>query len=947
MTGACVIHLLAPIAIATAQLSAVPARVPNGLVAEGGDGRASGTHDAAPASNGTASGPAFTYEDALILQIRIQGIDATDTIVAYGTRHAVFLPLGELARILDLAIRVSDDGRYASGWFLSENRALTIDLHQGLLTTAAGTAAIAPGRMVAFDGELYLQSDALAELLPLIVEPDLRSQSVRLTTLEPFPFEERMRRDAARGRVNASGRADERFPREETPWLPLSLPMADVEMRAVSDSARGSRLEGDLRLAGDLAYLTAQTFFSATTRDGLVASLVTLGRRDVDGDMLGPMRATEFQLGDVASLAMPMGLRGVSGRGGFLTNTPIQSVSIFDNIDIRGVLTNGYEVELYRNDILLGSTRQAVNGLYEFLQVPVDYGLNVFRIVFYGPQGQRREEVRPITVGDGRIAAGRLEYTLGMVQRGENLLGVTGPDFRPIDGYRDWQAVGEAAYGISSALTGIASAAFYEDEGTGRWLVTTGARAGAGRLSIRADAGLSDGGGYGAGVGMAGRALGGALAVTHFEYGGGFVDEVRSLARDPLRRATEVDFNSSILIGGSAGGTYLPLTARARRVEYGDGREQTGASVRASARLPGVIASNSIEYSHNAAPGLSAFDQLLGNFDLATFNRTRTQLRGSLGYRLHPNPAITLVSATVDRSVDDRTMISASAAYALSSDDLAFGASAIREFDRFTLAFDSQYALAQDSYSIALRVGFSLARDPLRRNVYVDTPGRASSGTVALRAFHDLDGDGIFGPADAPLPDVDFAVQGEVATTDGQGFARLRGLGNGTRIAVQVDPSSLPDILMAPASRGIEIVPRAGRTHVTDFPIVSLNEVEGTVSFGNDADARGVSGLRLQLRGAAGGVDHAIRTERDGYYLFERVKPGRYDLVVDPEQAARLNICLVEPVIVVLEPAGGVVTRNFRAGSCDVAAIGATGPAVIDGSPPTDPAQGFSIGVTQ
>jgi hypothetical protein len=34
---------------------------------------------------------------------------------------------------------------------------------------------------------------------------------------------------------------------------------------------------------------------------------------------------------------------------------------------------------------------------------------------------------------------------------------------------------------------------------------------------------------------------------------------------------------------------------------------------------------------------------------------------------------------------------------------------------------------------------------------------------------------------------------------------------------------------MAPASRGTEIVPRAGRFHVMDFPIIALSEVEGTV----------------------------------------------------------------------------------------------------------------------
>ena len=114
-----------------------------------------------------------------------------------------------------------------------------------------------------------------------------------------------------------------------------------------------------------------------------------------------------------------------------------------EQIDLRGILPSGYEVELYRNDILVGSIARAANDQYEFLEVPVDYGLNVFRLVFYGPQGQRREEVRRITVGDGRLAKGQFEYDASVVQRGENLLGVRGPNFNPIEGFGRWQAAAQ------------------------------------------------------------------------------------------------------------------------------------------------------------------------------------------------------------------------------------------------------------------------------------------------------------------------------------------------------------------------------------------------------------------------------------------------------------------------------------------------------------------------
>ncbi len=253
---------------------------------------------------------AFDLDDELILQIKIKGIASSDTVVAYGTREALYLPLGEISRILDLAIRVSDDGHYANGWFLEEARTLTVNLREQRLTTRAGERPLKPGEAQAFDGEMFLRSELFSEIFPLELQPNLRAQAIYLSTLEPFPFEERIRREAERARLGARDRApdQQQWPRQETPWLAASLPLADVELRAISDSPMGNRLEGDLRFGGDLAFMTAQSYFSATTRDGLVASLVQLGRRDTDGNLLGPLEATDFQFGDVATSSMPVGL---------------------------------------------------------------------------------------------------------------------------------------------------------------------------------------------------------------------------------------------------------------------------------------------------------------------------------------------------------------------------------------------------------------------------------------------------------------------------------------------------------------------------------------------------------------------------------------------------------------------------------------------------------------
>ena len=845
----------------------------------------------------SAEPPVLSYQDELILEVKVADFDASDTVIAYGTRQGVYLPLGTLARILDLAITVSDDGHFASGWVLREDRALSINLRAGVLTQQGKESPIAADAAVAFEGELYVLDRRFEQLMPLTIETDLRSQAIVIKTLEPFPFEERMRREASRKKLASRGQVaqKERWPREDTPYRIASLPVADVELRAVTDNTLGSRLEGDLQLAGDLGFLTAQAYVSGDTQRGLTSSLIELGRVDPDAELLGPLSATEFAVGDISTISMPIGLRGVSGRGAMVTNTPPESVSVFEKIDLRGILLDGYEVELYRNDILIGSTREAVNGQYEFLQVPVDFGLNVFRLVFFGPQGQRSEEVRRISVGDGRLPEGKLVYRFGAVQKGKNVLGVRPDNFIPPNDYGVWRATGELAYGLTPDITAIASGSWFETVDNGivddSWIASAGVRTGLGRFALKADLAAQDGGGFAAGAGIAGRFGNSAVTLSHVEYSSGFIDETRSLTAEPLTRSTELDLNTSLNVGDPVTGLSIPLTARIRHFETAAGRAQTNAALRASTRTSGFLISNTLEYSRTSAPQVETLSQLFGNFDLATAGRSKTRGRLSLGYRVLPEPDLISASLEADHAIDQDTAIRGSLSYNFESKSAQVGLSAVRDFDRFTLALDGNYGFRDDNYSLGLRLGFSFGRDPLKGNFFIARPGLASAGGVSARAFRDMDGDGRFGPGDSVLPEVDFIAYNQTATSGEDGIARLTRLGEGRGVTLQVDPTTLPDIDLAPVRKGIEIVPRPGRIHATDFPIVALSEVDGTVTFHQDGRERGVSGVRLQLRNASGKIVDYARTEIEGYYFFERVLPGSYTIELDPDQSTSLKLC--------------------------------------------------------
>ncbi|MCY1669497.1 hypothetical protein OVA07_00520 [Novosphingobium sp. SL115] len=832
----------------------------------------------------------FTGDDELILEFSTARGEVTETITGFGTRAATYLPLGEIARLLDLALVVSDDGNYAAGWVLDEKQVVALNLRAGKLTAGDSERTLGPYDAQAFDGELYLRSDLFASLMPLDLKVDLRAQSVTVLTHRPFPFEQRAVRDAARERLagRSAGRPDNGYVRQETPYRALDVPLGDIEFRAVSDVAQGRRGEADLRLAADFAYMTGQAYVSAASRYGPTAARITLGRRDPDSRLLGALRASAFEIGDVSTEALAMGVRGIAGRGIMVSNAPIERASIFDRIDLRGELPDGYEAELYRNNTLVGSTRTSRDGRYEFLQIPVEFGLNVMRVVLYGPQGQRRETVRQVSVGDGRLATGELRYGFSMAQKDVTLLGLQGPDFVPGRDHGRWRATGQLAYGISSAITASLGAAWYDSETGRQWLGTAGLRTSLGSVASQVNLGFNGQGGGALETRLAATTRGIGWTGTHTEYRGLFSDEVRAFSIEPLRRASEAEITATVRLGTPGQGLTIPVAGRMRRIQFADGKVQLDASLRASTVAAHVLLSNTLSLSRSQAPGMTGTTQMLGSFDLSSLSGSRTRFRASLGYALAPQLRVTQGRVELDRTFGPRTLVKLSAGRTFDTRETTLGTSAVHRVGPFALALDSSITLPRKEHAVVARVGVSFGRNPVSQSWFLAQPGLAAGGAVAASAFVDANGNQQRDRDEALVDDVEFDTGTQVARSNRAGVALLGQLGNANRTFLRLNAESLPDLAMAPAAPGFEFVPRPGRIHVSQFAIDTLGEIEGIAVFG--AEQRGVSGLVLTLVDASGRQVGRVRTSGGGTFLFEQVRPGTYRVLIDPGQAKRLAL---------------------------------------------------------
>ncbi|MCK5624045.1 MAG: hypothetical protein KAJ11_17220, partial [Alphaproteobacteria bacterium] len=242
----------------------------------------------------------------------------------------------------------------------------------------------------------------------------------------------------------------------DTPYQWVDWPMVNFSSTAgyTKTAAGDGDITGSYNLlaAGDLMKMGTKLFVSGNQDRGVSLVRLEMGRKDPEGQLLGPVGATEYSFGDIVTPAHDDIARSRLGRGAQISSFPLERASDFDSIDLVGELPLGWEVELYRNEILLEFRGSRADGRYEFDEVPLLFGLNVLTLKFFGPQGQYREETRRVLVGQGQVEPGEFNYRLAVTQQDEYLVPVqddTAVSTASSELQGELRAITEAEYGLN------------------------------------------------------------------------------------------------------------------------------------------------------------------------------------------------------------------------------------------------------------------------------------------------------------------------------------------------------------------------------------------------------------------------------------------------------------------------------------------------------------------
>jgi hypothetical protein len=824
----------------------------------------------APAS----AAPPDDASNLLLLEVRLDGHLLSDSISAYQFGDDVFLPLGELSKLLTIAIRTQPGEGRASGYILDEQRGFSLNVGAAEATLNHQREVLDPAQLRLRADDIYVASALLSRWLPAGLQVDLPSLTLRVQPREKLPLQARLERGSNRMRAGAAGGyVEPGYPRAPTPYRMLSAPFIDQTVGVDVRRDGGSR--GSLGQAAYTAYLTADLLglearlFANRAWPGGAADLRwSLGRNDPDAGLLGALHARSVMVGSVAAPAVPgIAQSGAEQRGAAISNRPLNQPTSFDRHSLQGPLPPGWDVELYFNEALVAFQQSRADGRYSFDDLPLVYGVNEFRLVFHGPLGQLRIERQFFLLEQSMLAPGHGYYSL-TAQRDEHGRRRQLAQF-------DW-ALGKRL----NASAGLVRLTLGDTE---RRYVNAGLRAYLPSLIVGADIARADDGGALAQAAVKTRLLGWSLAASR-AVTRDFASEAYAPSADPVRFRDQLSIDGALPLPAWL---RFPVSLQARRDVLASDRRNLELLARIATYQFGTAVSNTLRWQ--SAGGARSGDGVLQ----VSRRVAGIGVSGQLSYAVRPLAAATSLAIAADKVLADGYLLNLGVARTVAGGENRFTAALNKSLGSFGLGVNAFYS-NRGGFGAGAQLFVALGREPRHGRWIADAQPMAASGAASLRVFLDKNQNGVMDRGDEPLPGVGFTVNGggTLARTGADGIAYLNRLPARQNVDIGFDVSTLDDPQLATRHKGYRIAARAGKVSELDFAVSITGEIDGTAYLAAEGGRRAIGDLELELLDAGAQVAATAKSASDGYFVIAGVLPGTYTLRASPAQLARLGLRL-------------------------------------------------------
>lgn len=799
--------------------------------------------------------------EPVIVELSV-GRYASRTVEALQVGRDVLLPLSVVAEMAEIRYRRVPPDAAELVIEPGGRRALS-DPARNEIRFGDTTLALTPADRVVQAGEQYLSTRILGALLHTSVAVSWSDLSVTLLDADSLPVGRRRARDRALAALK-------RGQGEAVPDLSLGFERVRWDGMVLDYSALMPAT--DLLGGGAYSANLGLNLFGGSLEAALAsAGPARGGPPRLDASWTGVWRTgrwlSQARIGDgLATGPRPRSVRGIS-----LTNAPFLRRSFFDDLPFAGALGPGWQVEAYRGGRLLALDSADALGRFS-LDLPVEYGENPVDFIAYGPFGEVREFNRTYRVAGDALPESRFEYAVAA------------------GGCRTPECTANANLDLRYGLSR-------------RWSV----RGGIDRFWRDTLPGLSHP--Y---LGLSG-SLGNAWGVNLEGVADAVVRTgVRFEPTDDLRLTAEYDDFATAtvapLLTPQGRRNQWTFTAFARPIPRRDDvyfdatldriEDAFGGSTSGRLGLSLFTArmrlSPAVRFTRASVPSTTTGGAPRTALSLATFSLPFPEL----------GPLLGAVSSRTSWEVDVAGRMTSAAGYLSRplgpSLRLETGAGWTRGAGTtFALYLSTQLPTVRSTTTVtrgALGAGMtqfvqgSLLYDPASRGVAFTSGPSVERAGLSGRVFLDQNGDGRWTPGETLLAGVRLRAGYVTAVSDSAGRYRVWDLPSFEPVLVAIDSTTLASPLWIPTHGAVSVETGPNRFRELDIPILPGGVLDGRVVRETPTSSMPVAGVRLRLTRRGGEEVRTLTSFSDGGFYLMGVKPGEYELAVEPGDLERLGL---------------------------------------------------------
>lgn len=839
-------------------------------------------------------------------------------LIALYQDDTLYLPFDYLTDDLDLVLKYDKQAHIINGWLEEESNKVLIDFNKEEGQVGKNMFAVSEQDFIYYEDDLYLSTKLIDNILRSSTEFDFSTQTITMQTIGNLPFEKELSRKEKRDKFDRLSKEKERKRQEDLnkqiykqndllqyPFIDLSAKYSIYDTpEGGSDSNFGYSVNAALLTGG---FDTNAYLYSSTDKEPPILALKT-SKIDEDGQILGLFK--QLEIGDIYSYSSTENLGAQSGWG-----IKMSTDSAFNTdgktYNIRSELPLGWEVELYRNGEMLGYQNSSNDGFFEFTGIPLLLGKNVFKFVFYGPQGQIKEKYDILFFNGNILDKGKTRVKLDYINKNRYLV-----EFRdkPRETSLGHHGLAEFGYGITDNLTLNLSAIADSLEYPAPYPPGTYTRDD--KAFASAELSLFSFGIYSSLSTIADfkenaftldyygqtSLLDWDIIFENIYFGNAITS--RNIYNDTyIENQTTLRLSKNLKLGALG---FFPFSYYLSHFSTISNQDQTEHYVSLSKNLPynfyvNATYQNSYYISANRTENLGLnINKIYGPYTIranSLYNLTYDVMQNAeiSAYRnLTPQLKAGVKYAYTARNLSNKNYESLYSANLNWSTKIGFFS-----FEIGTSSWHNNYAF----------IGYNLSLLPDKRNGKVHTSATKLQGTGAIsaRAFMDNNMNGLYDPDETILHEAEFDLTPKVNIFDSKkeiekGGKVLTHIPAYKPVDIALNVDNVHETLSLLSTTGDKTVMlRPAQIVYLDFPVVGTGDIEGSVFIQNSKGRREARGIILKLYNAdTKELLSSKISEYDGYYIFQQLPMGNYQIAIDEAQSKDLDLVQDNELKVVL-----------------------------------------------